>query len=329
MTLPLFAIIIPVHNGGVLFETCLQAVHNSSLTCWELIVVDDGSTDNSVALAARYGAQICCTSGRVGPAAARNIGAEAARAPVLVFVDADCALHTHALANIDQLFKSNPTLDAVFGSYDNAPAQPNFISQYKNLFHHYVHQHSNPQATTFWTGCGAIRRHRFLDLGGFDAETYPHPAVEDIDLGYRLAQTGGQIRLARYVQVKHLKRWTFLAMLRTDIIDRGIPWTRLLLKYRAFAADLNLQTHNRASVVLVWLLVLLSGFSPTHARVRWSIGGLMLALVVLNFDFYRFYQQERGTLFALRVIPLHWLYYFYNGISFAIGLLGHLLAGGK
>ncbi len=49
-----------------------------------------------------------------------------------------------------------PDLAAVFGSYDDEPAAPNFLSQYKNLFHHFVHQQGSAEASTFWSGCGAI-----------------------------------------------------------------------------------------------------------------------------------------------------------------------------
>jgi glycosyltransferase involved in cell wall biosynthesis len=60
---PFFSIIIPVYNGGVLFEHCLQALHQSDFTDWELIVVDDGSTDGSDRLAA-VGARLYHTGRR-------------------------------------------------------------------------------------------------------------------------------------------------------------------------------------------------------------------------------------------------------------------------
>src|SRR5262249_47747925 len=118
--------------------------------------------------------------------------------------------------------------DACFGSYDDAPAAPNFLSQYKNLLHHYVHQHAHILASTFWTGCGAMRRVVFLGLGGFDEQTYRLPSIEDIDLGYRLRRRGGEIRLLKEMRCAHLKRWTARSMLRSDIFERGIPWTMLL-----------------------------------------------------------------------------------------------------
>ena len=58
---------------------------------------------------------------------------------------------------------------AVFGSYDLPPRSPNVLSQYRNLFHHFVHQTSNDRATTFWAGCGAVKASAFRAMDGFDA----------------------------------------------------------------------------------------------------------------------------------------------------------------
>ncbi len=317
---PLFSIVIPVYNGDQLFKRCLTAIHQSSFTDWELVVVDDGSTDGSDRLAEQFGARVFKTAGRSGPAVARNRGAQAARGHYLYFIDADCELHADTLANIAQVFQADPGLDALFGSYDDAPGAVNFIAQYKNLFHHYVHQISDEEASTFWTGCGVIKRSQFLALGGFDLQRYRRPAIEDIDLGYRLKQAGGRIRLVKHIQVKHLKAWTFASLLKSDILDRGIPWTRLILKDKAFMSDLNLQTHNRVSVVAVYGLLLALAVSLFQAQGLFFALGLAVLLLWLNRHLYRFFYQKRGLTFTLRVIPMHWLYYIYNAISFGCGL---------
>jgi len=320
---PYMSIIIPVYNGGDHFRCCLEALGQATFTDWELIVVDDGSTDESLALAKEFGALTWQTEGRQGPARARNEGARLASGHLLVFIDADCAILPDTLAKIAQNFAAHPQLDALFGSYDDEPGTTNFVGQYKNLFHHYIHQHSSAQASTFWTGCGAIKRTRFLALKGFNPRRYSRPSIEDIDLGYRLKQAGGQIRLAREVQVKHLKAWTLTSLLKSDILDRGIPWTRLILAGHVFTSDLNLQTHNRISVVAIYglLLALVAAlFQPIALLIAL---GLMFLLLWLNWSLYRFFYDKRGLGFALRVVPLHWLYYFYNAISFACGFLLH------
>ena len=148
-----------------------------------------------------------------GPAAARNTGAQAASAPLVFFLDADVAVHPDTFGRAVARFEADPGLAALFGSYDDCPAAPGLVSQFRNLLHHYVHQQGSfvddaRPARTFWTGCGAIRRQVFLDLGGFDPQLYRRPAIEDIELGYRLTRAGCRIDLARDIQATHLKRWT-------------------------------------------------------------------------------------------------------------------------
>jgi hypothetical protein len=143
------------------------------------------------------------------------------------------------------------------GSYDDAPESADFLSQYKNLMHHFVHQRSRREACTFWSGCGAIRREVFLEHGGFD-ESYERPAIEDIELGYRLFQAKRKLVLDPRIQVKHLKKWTFWGLLKSDVLDRGIPWTELILRDRRMPNDLNLQLSQRVSVALSFVLVALA-----------------------------------------------------------------------
>lgn len=321
---PLISIVTPVYNGGYPFVCCLLAMTRSQFRDWELIVVDDGSTDESAAIARQFGAQVIQTSGREGPGAARNQGAKIATGKYLCFIDADCEVCDDAIALLAKKLQLQPEIDALFGSYDDAPKATNFVAQYKNLMHHYVHQQGSEDASTFWSGFGVVKRELFLKLGGFDIERYPRPSIEDIELGYRLKQAGAKIHLAKELQVKHHKAWKLVGLIKTDVFDRGIPWTQLLLDNKSHMVnDLNLQTSSRVSVVATYGLVfclLTSVFNPAAI-----ILGLILAVLLLslNWDVYRLFYHKRGLLFALKVVPLHWLYYFYGGLSFALGTLSH------
>ncbi|MFO0953628.1 MAG: glycosyltransferase family A protein [Isosphaeraceae bacterium] len=187
---PALSVVIPVHNGGRDFERCLRRLRDSRPAEFELIVVDDGSTDGSGGLAASFGARVIRNARPEGPASARNTGAKAASAPIVFFLDADVAVHPDTLALAFARFEAEPGLTALFGSYDDEPEAPGLVSRFRNLLHHYVHQQGHFEANvrparTFWTGCGAIRRQAFLDHGGFDPRLYARPAIEDIELGYR------------------------------------------------------------------------------------------------------------------------------------------------
>jgi len=251
---PCVSVVIPVFNGGTDLEKCLAAISASSYSVSECIVVDDASTDDMVIPAAeRHGARVIRLDQQCGPAMARNKGAEQASGEILFFTDADVLLHPDALGLAVHEFQAIPEISAVFGSYDDQPTEASFISQYRNLLHHWVHQTSAEEASTFWTGCGAIRRNVFMEMQGF-SQDYARPSIEDIELGTRLRKSGHRIRLLKNMHGTHMKRWTFWNMVKTDIFHRGIPWMQLVLRNRQMTNDLNLDYKSRLATVLAGLL---------------------------------------------------------------------------
>ena len=317
------SVIIPVYNGGPNFRKCLMSVKALFPSPLEVIVVGDGDTDGSSQLAEEFGVTVLRFSSPGGPARARNFGASRAKGEIVFFVDADVTLPTDAIGRVAMAFKNEPDLAALFGSYDDDPGETNFLSQYRNLLHHYVHQNGREDASTFWGACGAIRREVFLAMGGFD-EMYVKPSIEDIELGYRLKRAGYSIRLCRSLQVKHWKRWELGSMLKADFFQRALPWTDLILRDRNCINDLNTGMSGRASVLLTFGLLCALAVSPWHPPALAVAGVMALALLILNGPLYLFFLRKRGVRFALRVIPWHWLYFFYSGIGFSTGLVRHL-----
>ena len=270
-------IIIPAHNAAGHLGRCLQAIHKSDLKPLEILVIDDGSQDRTAEIAEPLATTVLRTGRRRGPSFARNLAAKVANGNVLLFIDSDVCVHPDTLSRVHESFEIDPQLDALMGSYDNDPLCRDFISQYRNLMHAYVHQTGAERASTFWSGCGAIRREVFLQHSGLD-ESYRRPAVEDIELGYRLTRAGHKLLLDRTILVNHLKRWTFWSLVKTDILDRGIPWTELILRDRCMPNDLNLQFSQRVSVALVFALVSLSGLLAAADGIY-----LLLPLIVIIF----------------------------------------------
>lgn len=324
------SVIIPVYNARAFLDRCLDALRRSTFTDYECIVVDDASTDDTRAIAERHGARVLALSENGGPARARNHAARHARGEFVVFIDSDVCVHPDTLARIDAHFRDAPTADAVMGSYDDTPADPSFVSQYKNLFHHYVHQQSRTNAWTFWAGCGAVRREVFLRFGGFD-ESYRRPCIEDIELGFRLHAAGHRIDLDPTIQVTHLKRWTLVNLIRTDVRDRGVPWFVLMMRHRTMPPDLNVTVAHRVSVALSAVMLLLIVLSLARMLVGvaydWSWTPVVLTasataalLILLNREFYGFFRRKRGLPFAVATLPLHWLYYSYCGVSVLLGM---------
>jgi hypothetical protein len=247
---------------------------------------------------------------------------------VLFFIDSDVLVYPGTLGRIHASFAQDPELAATIGSYDDAPGSDDFLSQYRNLMHCYVHQTGRREACTFWSGCGAIRRAIFLEHGGFD-ESYERPAIEDIELGYRLARAGRKGVLDRHLLVKHLKRWSLWSVLRTDIMDRGIPWTELILRDHKLPNDLNVQLSQRLSVALVFLMLGIAALTS----IRWK-GYFLTPLFALVFFLLARYwvdaahKASRRGLVAFTVIvgAIVWMSYAMNmpGLVYPV-VLGYAL----
>lgn len=270
-TTPTLSVVIPVRNSPSQLAECLRRLQGSDYSDYEIIVVDDASNDDTAAAARTAGVQLICLETNLGPAGARNRGAETARGEYLLFLDADVLVHPGTLRCIVSRFQADPEVDALFGSYDLMPRALNIVSQYRNLLHHFTHQVADPRATTFWAGCGAVRRSVFLEHGGFD-ESFERPCVEDIELGMRLHKARRKIVLDRDIQVTHLKRWTFWGMVKTDYRDRALPWTELLLADGKTPDDLNLKRSQRVSTVLAFALTAVLAYSA------WKINALLILL---------------------------------------------------
>ena len=328
------SVIVPVYQGTRVLGLSLAALARSTLPreSWELIVVDDGSTDASALIAARFADVVVRLPGKpYGPAYARNRGFEASRGEIAVFVDADVCVHPETLARFLELFDRRPDVSAIFGSYDSSPSHPGVVSEFRNLLHHHVHHRDAGEAETFWAGCGAIRASAFRDVGMFDEWHYSRPQIEDIELGRRLRLRGHRILLRPEIQGTHLKRWTLRDIMSTDFTQRGVPWTRLLLQEgpNRSGRQLNLRASERLCTALAGLgwLALFAALLMRSPVPLLMLPVLVLSVAAANAEFYRFVARERGVAVALAMLPLHLLYYGTNVVSALIGWVLHILFG--
>jgi len=332
--LPLLSVIVPAHQGAHLLPDSLGALAKSDLprTQWELIVVDDASSDGTAEVASRWADRVLTLPGAPhGPGFARNRGVEVSRGEWVVFIDADVRAHADTLRRVAEAIAEDPSLDAMFGAYDDDPPEPGFLSRYRNLLHRYVHVASAGETDTFWAGCGAVRRSAFLAAGGFNDARYPRPQIEDIELGYRLRDRGSRIAIRPEIQGAHLKRWRFFGSARTDLLDRAIPWVRLLLERERLAqpANLNLKRGEPLKAAMACAGLLLIPVALLTGRwVLLAVTAALWALVIAsNHALIRWFARERGPLFALGVIPFNLWYYLLSGVAVLAGLALHLLHG--
>jgi cellulose synthase/poly-beta-1,6-N-acetylglucosamine synthase-like glycosyltransferase len=323
MAEPKVSVIVPACNAAPYIARCLQALGPGSSSDHEVIVVDDASIDDTPALAAAAGARVIRLPTNGGPSRARNAGAREARGEYLFFVDADVIVHESAMDQARAFLDDHADVAAVFGSYDAQPPAKGLITQYRNLLHHFIHQTGQRDASTFWSGCGAIRRRVFLAAGGFDERNFPR-CIEDIELGYRLRRAGQSIALDPTLLCTHLKRWTLISMVKTDVCCRALPWARLNRAHGSGPDDLNIKQSQKLSVLLTGMALLAV---PLACFSLWALavaGAALVAIVALNWGLFSFFMRTRGPWFALRCVPLHLLYFLYSGASLALFQLAAL-----
>lgn len=314
------SVIIPFHRNLAVLRRVLEPFASRPADV-ELIVAADGAVEDWARITAEFEGRGVELPVRSGPAAARNRGAELAQGEVLVFVDGDVIAAADAVSRMRDVLR-DPRIAAVFGAYDEQPPEPGFFSQYKNLSHRYVHSTTGNRALTFWAGLGAVRADAFRAVGGFD-ERFDRPCVEDIELGYRLTAAGYTIAVEPAIGGTHLKRWTLWSSVRSDVVDRGIPWTQLMLRAgTANQGDLNLTTRLRLSVAVSYLLMICTVVGFAWPRIWLALPPGLGCLVWLNREYYAYFARVRGRLFAVRVVAAHLLHHLCNGVSF-VG--GHLL----
>src|SRR5438552_2792012 len=125
---PAVSVVIPVYNAAATLAECLTRLFQSTFVDFEVVLVDDGSTDQSPAIAANFPVRIVPTPGRVGPAAARNVGARAACGALLFFVDSDVMVAPDTLARLAERY-ARGDVDGLIGVQSAAMRHRVLVSQ--------------------------------------------------------------------------------------------------------------------------------------------------------------------------------------------------------
>lgn len=319
---PFVSVITPVYNTGETLEPYLKAVFSSTYTDFELIIIDDCSLINPCELLKGYNLIYHRSEVRQGSFHARQIGAAMAKGRILLFIDADVIIYSDTIAKIVSVFNENDGIAGLICSYDDAPAAMNTISQFKFLYHHYIHQHEKEYVRSFWTGCGAIKKSVFDQIEGFKHSCLAgFDPIKDIELGYKLTQHHFKIYNAKHIQVKHLKSLDFTEWVRTDIFNRGIPWINILLVYKDFKPNLNINIKSYLSVlsvtgVLISIpLILLNHYFLTV----WLL--FAVSFFLLNVKIIQFFRVKKGLMFSLKSTILLFVYYFNCIVCVVLGFL--------
>jgi len=315
--MPRLSVIVPVFGDATFLNPCLESFRASTYRDFELLVADDGSPCRKTIQEAceRHGVQWVRLETNQGPGPARNAAARLATGDILVFIDSDETIHPDTLQRMVDALDADPELAAIVGAFDLEPGSTGLVAKFRNLLHAQVHHRSAGEMSTFWAGCGAVRRHWFEALGGF----LPHP-VEDVEFGIRLCQAGGVIRLDPRIQVKHHKEWTLASMVRTDILVRAAPWTELMMLH-GLPKNLNFRWQDRASVAVSSLLPLVLFLAVRHGGLWPCLAGILGGMVMLlQLPLFRFLTERAGPWFAAASYPVYVIHQNCASLGFLTGL---------
>jgi GT2 family glycosyltransferase len=202
MSEPRLSVVVPTYQRSALLDRCLTALAGSDLCEYEVVAVDDGSTDNTAQVLRRHVGRLPLTAlaqpRNAGPAAARNRGVAAARAPLILFVDDDIVVTSTLLRRHLELHdaSSDPLL-CVLGRVDWHPdlTVTPFMrwldrSGLQFAYDTWLREGQvDPPYAAFYTANLSVNRELLVEAGGFD-ERFPFPAYEDMELAYRLTQRG-------------------------------------------------------------------------------------------------------------------------------------------
>lgn len=312
------SVVMPVHNSSATLARVLPSLAAVPAE-WEIILVDDGSTDDSAKRAQELlpRARLLRLAEGRGAAGARNAGVEISTGEMLIFVDSDVAVEASTLLALAGRVGGQSAPDAVFGAYSplGFPGEPP-VSRFRNALHSFMHHRHAGPAFTFWTGLGAVSRRAFLQAGGFRPSM---ACIEDVEFGWRLHLLGYRIELDPSIQGTHWKCWTLSSMVVTDIWKRAAVWTEA--GFRGEVPLNRLNTKWTEKLALLFLAVI--GFSLAIGQLHYAARAF-LAYGLTQLSFLRFLHAHGGSRAAVAGLVLLPVYHFCCGFGFLLGALRYV-----
>jgi glycosyltransferase involved in cell wall biosynthesis len=312
---PFISIIIPNHNGEKTIGRCLEAACNSNYSNFEVVVVDDCSTDNSIAIIAPYPSRLIRLSEHGGASRARNAGAENSKGDVLFFIDADCLLQKDTLAKAASAYMKNGPEVIIGGTYTLLPYDQNFFSIFQSIFIHYSETKNIQNPDYIATHAMLIQAEVFKKNGGLNEEFMP--ILEDVEFSHRLKRMGYRLRMEPDIQVQHIFNFTLKKSFRNGI-RKTKYWSIYSIKNKDLLSDSGTASQEFKFNVISCFVNLVLLFLSLQMN-NWGVIVPALALyginLYLNRNLVLAFLKTRGSYFAISAV----LYYTFL-YPFAVGI---------
>lgn len=307
------SVIVPCYNAEKTLPACLGAINNSDYDNYELIVVDDGSTDGSLQIARQFSDRVIEIGENRGVTAARNQGAREASGEILLFVDSDIILRKDTISRLTEGF-SCPETVVYQGVHSKIPANPGFGPSYVALEWHFNMAHNLGEgniAECFFAECGAIRRDFFWKIGGFD-EGFKGAGGEEFEISQRImART--RIKCNPRIETDHFYQGIWG---RTKTLFRRSPsYLEVMKRQRRFTRILRGNIFFGVVFSALGLISLLIALFIPKCLMFFPFF-LAIGLLV-NYRFFLFLLREKGVGFTLLATFPYWLFY----LAIFLGLL--------
>lgn len=303
MDTPRVSVIVPNYNYAASLPACLRAIQAQSYPDLEVVVVDDASTDDSVAVAEALGVRVVRLPDNGGCARARNVGAAHTSGEILFYVDSDLALAPDAIARAVAVLRSDPRMGAVCGVEDPEPLlHDTAVARYRGLQYHHWSASGEGDVTVLCPAMLALPRPVYETVGPFNEAL---TQTEEVDYGYRLSRRY-RVRLTSAVRGRHDHDHALLPLLR-KLFHRARLRIPLYARARRFAT--GFETASRAWGSLAALASLPALGLPLLLGPAWlaAPAALFAASLAADRGMYRFVHRRRGARFLLFFVAVHFL----------------------
>lgn len=317
------SVIVPVRNGGNTLDACLHSIERSTYKNYEIIVVDDHSTDNSIEIAKKYDSTIVQLTEDFGANHARNLGAKNAKGRILVFIDSDIVIKRDTIQMIVESL--NEGLDTVVGVYTAKHRNENLVSQYKNLWIRFSYMKSPPTIDWLFGAISGIKREIFEKIGGFNVELLAKHGNDDIELGKRFSKVNANIILDLDLEVEHLKNYTVRSFIKNEF-NRSMGFAKLATELGETSRSLkqgfvNVYPVFVLSTLFVIVLAALATTSVMGLTSYWFLVGGLFLYILLNIRFLNYLEQVRGLFTMIAMIPILFIDHIVCFVGSIIGII--------